>query len=671
MREQGLPHRPALDGLRALAVGAVLLYHGGVSWAAGGFLGVDLFFVLSGFLVTSLLLAEERRTGRLDLPAFWAARARRLLPAVAVLLVTVLWVLPASGVRWGGPVRGDAWATATYVSNWWFIGSGQSYVEQAGGPSPLLHTWSLAIEEQWYLVLPLVLAPVLRRGWSMRSVATVLALAAAASAAAAWWLRPDGADPSRAFFGTDTRLQALLVGALAATLLGGVWATDGTGRHHRASWLAVPGALALVGLAAVARPESEWLYTGGLLAVASASALLVVGAAAAPAGGGVHRVLTWRPLVAVGVVSYGIYLWHWPVYLVLDADRTGLDGPRLLAARTVATLLVAAASYRLVERPVRRQVWRQWRWSRSPARWVTAGVGCLVVAALLRPAGPAPASADSVTALAGVAADQTRQVAPPAPVHARAPSPSPDAAAPGGAKRAHGRPVVRDIVLVGDSQALSLFAAARDRPGRGVTLRLVTRFGCGVVPYVAAARGQVLEPPQPLCRDWARQREAEIASAGATLGVLFAGTWEQYDRRVDGRTVSYRSTEWLDLTVRAYTTVLAEMSRHVRHLAVVLDHCHRAPGVALPVHTLYRWGRFPPVVNDPARVTAVNRAARLAALRFPHVTVVDVDAFLCPHGYAARMGGVRLRTDGVHWTTGGGRLVWAWMRPRLLAGGGG
>ncbi|HSR22504.1 MAG TPA: acyltransferase, partial [Candidatus Eisenbacteria bacterium] len=220
----GIPRRRALDGLRAVAVAGVLLYHGGVSWAGGGFLGVDLFFVLSGFLIMSLLLAEQRRSGRLGLRAFWGARARRLLPAVALLLVAVLWVLPAFGVRWGARVSGDAWATAAYASNWRFIASGQSYVDQAAGPSPLLHTWSLAIEEQWYLALPVVLVLASRLRRPARFLAILFVAAAAASATLGWRLHAAGGDPSRSFFGTDTRAQELLVGALAA-LWGGhlVW----------------------------------------------------------------------------------------------------------------------------------------------------------------------------------------------------------------------------------------------------------------------------------------------------------------------------------------------------------------------------------------------------------------------------------------------------------------
>jgi hypothetical protein len=300
---------------------------------------------------------------------------------------------------------------------------------------------------------------------------------------------------------------------------------------------------------------------------------------------------------------------------------------------------------------------RFWRRAEQPRRrWLPALAGglALVVAALAIPAGAAPVSRDSIGALAGVAATASAS-----PLSAAA---STGAAQPGQAPGDH------TVVLVGDSQALSLFAAVRDQPGPGVTVRLVMRLGCGVVPYVAVSGGMQLAPEQPLCGDWARTREAEIASAQADIGVLFAGTWEEYDRFDGSRTLSYSSAAWRSQTTAAYRTVLGEMSRHVRHLAVDLDHCHGAPAVDLPVATLYQWGRYAPVVNDPRRIAAQNAALRAAAAGFPDATVVDPGALLCGQGYRAKLGSVRLRTDGVHWSAGGARLVWDWMRPQLLAG---
>lgn len=652
MAERTLPHRPALDGVRALAVLAVLLYHGDVPWTQGGFLGVDLFFVLSGFLITSLLLREHEVTGRLDLGRFWARRARRLLPALGVLLVVVMWVLPLAGVVWGQRVRGDAIATLVYVSNWRFILTGQSYVDQYAGPSPLLHTWSLAIEEQWYLVFPLIALFVLSRPLGRRYLPWILGLGVAGSALLTMVLQAHGASLTRLYYGTDTRLQAILVGALAASLIGHrVWDHEPGG--HRGAWyrsVSLPGFAVLVPLLVLARPESAWLYQGGLLLVATASVLVVVGVAAEPDASGPTRWLGWRPLVLLGTISYGVYLWHWPVYVVLDAQRTGLSAAPLLALRILVTLAAATGSYLLVERPVRRGSLPQL--GPMPAEALLDISAAVVILAVLVPLpGKAVPSSDSIDALAKVAASL--------------PSTAPQAAPPSPKGTA-----IRSVVLVGDSQALSLYAGIKDDPSSTLTVRLVTRLGCGVVPYVSVVGGQPVSPQEPLCDDWAKARGSEIANAAGDLGVLFAGSWEQYDRWVDGRAVPYTDPEWMTLTVADYRTVLAEILHSMPHAAVVLDHCHDVPNVDIPASTLFQWGRYPPVVNDPGRIAATNRAVETAASYFPAVTVVDVGSLLCAHGYQASVDGVQLRTDGLHWTTEGARLVWRWMEPKLVAGAG-
>src|SRR5262245_14814228 len=214
-------YRPALDGVRALAVSAVLLFHGGVGALRGGFLGVDAFFVLSGFLITSLLLAERARHGRIKLSAFWVRRARRLLPALLVLLVVV--VAAFRSVLAGTEVmllRGDALAALGYIANWRMIYRGSDYFAQNASPSPLQHTWSLGIEEQFYLLWPVLMVAVLGLA-ARRSRAALLAvtLAGATASAIAAAMLYGPLDSNRAYFGTDARAQALLVGALLAVML--------------------------------------------------------------------------------------------------------------------------------------------------------------------------------------------------------------------------------------------------------------------------------------------------------------------------------------------------------------------------------------------------------------------------------------------------------------------
>jgi peptidoglycan/LPS O-acetylase OafA/YrhL len=642
-----LAYAPALDGLRAVAVLSVMLYHGGVSVFSGGFLGVDVFFVLSGYLITTLLLLEWEGSGRLDLPAFWGRRARRLLPALFLVLVAVLafsWSLTGNAAA---TVRGDAVATLFYVSNWWYIFSGNSYFEQFQDPSPLTHTWSLAIEEQWYVILPLALVLLLPRLRGRRRLA--MGFGALALLSALWMavLHSPGNDPSRVYYGTDTRLHALLVGAfLACVFTPG--AMQRLGRWGR--WLAV-GALAGAGaMFVVASDTSAWLYHGGFLVMAVLSAVLLASVIAAPRGP-VARGLSTRPVVWVGRISYGLYLWHWPVYVFLSPSRTGMSGVGLLVLRLAVTFAVATASYYLVEMPIRRGGLS--RASAGRRVGVLVGAPLLVLgmtaagAATTRP--PAPDSLESIRDAA-----------------TRAPSPTPTPLAP----TPQSPPPTEDVraLLLGDSVALSLFAAYETGSTSGLTVLPGTEFGCGLVPYAAALNGAEM-PVRPECEVWERERAGRIAASGANLGVLFAGPWEQHDRWVDA-TLPYTSRAWREATVVDYQRALGELAAVTPRLAVVLNTCHGAPDLDLPDAVLFQAGRHPDVVNDPARVAAVNDAVREAVRRSGlDVTVIDPGPWLCKGGYRDRIDGVTMHTDGVHFTVEGARLYWGWLGPRLLKAG--
>ena len=234
-------YRPALDGVRAVAVLAVIVYHLGYPWMPGGFLGVDVFFVLSGYLITTLLLLEHDGAGRINLRAFWFRRARRLLPAVFLMLLFVTWHVAVTAPPFERPWRRqDILWTLIYGANWHFIASDQGYFAQFTSASPLRHTWSLAIEEQFYLFWPALLLVVCSRG--RRAVAILCGAGIVASVAASMWLF-NPADPSRSYYGTDARMHELLIGALLAAVAGAA-----SPRHARTAW-APRVAAALGGLA--------------------------------------------------------------------------------------------------------------------------------------------------------------------------------------------------------------------------------------------------------------------------------------------------------------------------------------------------------------------------------------------------------------------------------------
>lgn len=345
---EAFSYRPSLDGLRSFAVYVVVAYHAGMGTWQNGFIGVDVFFVLSGFLVTNVLLSELGSSGSVRLRRFYARRIRRLLPASAALIVGVaVWWSLMVPVTERASVAGDARAAALYVANWRFIATGTDYgAADAAAASPFLHFWSLAIEEQFYVVFPLVLLAAWR--WSRsprRTLVVVLTGLAAASLALQVWLAGSNAD--RAYFGTDTRLYQLLAGALLAIALNGRVPAIA---RLRAFGLAAVGLLALILLATPALGVDRSMR--GVLAAGASVALLL--GLEAHRGGPLHGALSWGPIVQLGQISYGTYLWHWPVVLVLHRfmDLPGWQDAIVVAV--VGTALAYLSSH-LLELPIRRQ----------------------------------------------------------------------------------------------------------------------------------------------------------------------------------------------------------------------------------------------------------------------------------------------------------------------------
>ena len=340
-----LPYRRGLDGLRGLAVAAVVGYHLGVPGMGGGFLGVSLFFTLSGFLITNLLLAERTARGTISLGGFWGRRARRLLPAaLAGVLLAVAATAVAGTAGQLQRLPGDVLAAVSYSANWRFVLDHSTYAAGYQAPSPLLHYWSLAIEEQAYLILPILVLLVARGTWPRRRLAIAVVGLMAASAGLTLALGR-GADPNRVYFGTDTRSFELLAGVLLAVVVG----------MRRVRLPRGTGAVAVVlmlGLWATVGEGDRWLYRGGLWLVTAVSCGVIMTAAGT---GWMGRLLAWRPLVELGRRSYGVYVYHWPLFLLLGPATTGLTGLGLGAVRVGATAAVAGASFRWLEQPIRQR----------------------------------------------------------------------------------------------------------------------------------------------------------------------------------------------------------------------------------------------------------------------------------------------------------------------------
>ncbi len=347
---------PALDGIRAIAVIAVLLYHADLAAFQGGFLGVDVFFALSGFLITRLLVEEHQSRGSISLADFYVRRARRLLPAMLAVVVFVVALTAVLVQDAAHHARADAVAALTYLSNWWFIVSEQSYFETWGRPPLLQHLWSLAIEEQFYVVWPLVVGVALKLGGYVL-VWVALAGSLLSSAWMAWlaWQRdyPESADASRAYFGTDTHSMGLLLGAALGAAGREVAAVDSPALRR---WMPRISAGALLLLAAsfyFIGENSRALYLGGFLAVSIVTVVLVYSTTyhANPTS----ALLSMPVLRWIGDRSYGLYLWHWPIFAI---TRPGVDipvtGVTAVVLRLAVTVLVAQASFVLLETPFRK-----------------------------------------------------------------------------------------------------------------------------------------------------------------------------------------------------------------------------------------------------------------------------------------------------------------------------
>ncbi|WP_422657879.1 acyltransferase family protein [Paenibacillus sp. EC2-1] len=367
-------YMPGLDGLRALALIGVMCYHWGFDFAPGGFLGVSIFFVLSGYLITDILASQWRNYGRLDLKDFWYRRFRRLLPAMfTMLIIVVTWVTLFDHTRLSS-LRTDVAAAVTYISNWQFIFQDVSYFESFGPPSPLGHMWSLAVEEQFYLLWPLIMLIGLyvfpRRG---QMLYFIVALAGISAITMALIYEP-GSDPSRVYFGTDTRAFSLLIGAALAI----VWPSF---KRPSTTSSMVRIGLDTIGTAALflviymmwsTDRYEESLYQGGMVILSLASAV-VVAILAHPASI-LGKIMGTRPLRWIGVRSYGIYLWHYPVLILTSPNGSPIENSLLHTSLQIAvSILLAALSWKYIENPIRhgalKVLWQkirhpQWRLDR-------------------------------------------------------------------------------------------------------------------------------------------------------------------------------------------------------------------------------------------------------------------------------------------------------------------
>jgi len=632
-------YKPALDGLRTVAVGSVIAYHFGAAWAPGGFLGVDTFFVLSGYLITSLLLSEWDRHGTVRFGAFWARRARRLFPALLVALTAVfIWAWLAVSPDRLDAIRNDGLWTLFYGANWHFISSGQSYFEAFSEASPLRHAWSLAIEEQFYLFWPLLTFACLRVGRSRPRVLTGLCLVGIV-VSTFLLSQYDAADPSRAYYGTDSRASQLLVGALLAIVLLR-WAPKTPATRGAVQIAGYAGAAFSIWAFATASDHDSWLYNGGFLGFALATAAIIAAIIQpSSAGSPLTRLLSLPPVRWVGQVSYGLYLWHWPVVIAISEGRTRITGIELALLRLAATFFFTTLSYYLIEQPIRRGALKGWT-GRLAGPVAAAFVALLII---LTTSGARPPQEDFFRADPG----EVLRTEPPSTVPGVTTTTPADPS----------NPLPTRMLLIGDSIANSIAdALSAEAATRGIQLYGAARPGCGMTTAVPLPRTSDVPTEAAVnCSRQTAQYQSENIALYQPQVVLWLSSWEPANHIYDGVKLDFHTPE-------GDAALLADFDQSRQRLT--------AGGATLVMLTMAEPAEFSDLgPADPELIRLfgqLNQLFREFARQHPDtVKVVDLARIVCPNGEPCPevRDGVRLRPkDGSHFLDGGPE----WLAPRLL-----
>jgi peptidoglycan/LPS O-acetylase OafA/YrhL len=660
MGARSFAYQPALDGVRAVSIAVVLVFHLGAPWMPGGYLGVSVFFTLSGFLITSLLLEERATTGRIGVGAFYVRRLRRLLPASLLCLLLIALAAAVGLLAERTDLRAGILAALAQVANWEALLGDRSYADLFLAPSPVDHFWSLAIEEQFYWLWPVAVLGITglaaRRG-GHRTVTAVLVglfllLSAGAVLTARWW------SADAAYFASWARFAEILAGAALAAVVAGR-RVPAAARHLAPACLAV-----ILVLAAVTPSGRGWAYAGGLPLFSLVSAGLVLGL---QVDGPLRRVLSTRPFVATGLVSYGLYLFHWPVFTILDAHRTGLDGLPLATVRMAVTVAVTLASYRLLEQPVRaRRILadaRRFVGSVGLAAPALAAAVIVLVPVLAEPGGSPTAEPVVIRAATPTPALPSFGHLTPTDEELAAWAPAPDGTLPAPPPPVQAQPIVAaapddrppTVAVFGDSVADWLLIRAMPTFDRhDLTLIDAAQAACdGIVdlPPGRDRHGKDLRLPDG-CRPWTESYPPVLEDPALPVDVaaLVLGQAPTVDRYVDGRWISpCEGIGW-------YLQDLEERVRYVR----------RHAGEAVLV--LPSWGgeraTWSLPDDHPARFACIRTELELFARR-KAIRTVDLAEVLCPDGPLLPCTD-RHEIDGTHVDPEDSPFVLDWLLDRLL-----
>ncbi len=676
-------YQPALDGLRAISVVAVLLYHAGFSWMHGGFFGVEVFFVVSGFLITSLLLDERERSGRIDFGQFWLRRARRLFPALfAVIAAVAVWTALWGSAEQVSQVRRDIPWAVFYMGNWGQILGDVPYF--AGEPPLLRHLWSLAVEEQWYLFWPLIFVGLTAAIRSTRVIGWVVLGAALFVWVFTAWLESgspallggppglfDGANRTNfMYLSTLTRAGGLLLGAGAA-FLWRPWRSAGAADAPAGRVLdplAAGSVALLVCIFAVANLVAGYVYQW-LLPLVSVLSVIAVMVAVHPAAAGFRQLMSVEWLVELGKRSYGLYLWSWPISVVVGATDGSVS--KFLVAMVI-TAVVTEASYGYLETPIRRGAWGGW-WKHLP-RHATAplAAGALLLVSVVTfyvvaepydpftggeeatfDAGVVAGAPDGADATAAEGADG---VAPAATGTEEAAASDPAAPSTTVAQAAA---ETATLAIVGDSQANALEINLPN----GIEAAFPVVYngsvdGCGVFDAGRVRSAISFNNNFAICDGW--QDDWAYAAKGADVALVVIGAWDVFDLEVDGTTYTFASPEYDELFTTALRSGIDAMLAEGVNVGLLEVPCMRpvdVDGAGVPAL---------PERGDDDRVAHINGLqAQVADSYGDEVQLIDgPDEWCTDQAIATDLG---FRWDGVHVYKPGAKLIMESIAPQLLA----
>ena len=658
-------YQPGLDGLRAFAVISILLYHAGFEWMSGAFISIDLFFLLSGFLITALLLGEREKTDRIDLGQFWLRRARRLFPALfAMLLAVSVWIaLWGSAEQVSQAKRDIPWALF-YVGNWGQILGDTPYF--APEPSMFRHLWTLAVEEQWYLIWPLAFIALTRRFHSKRTIVGILVGVAVVVWLLMAWFASGGSaplgGPPATFEGVDrtnfmylatiTRSGSLLVGA-ALAFMWRPWrsprAADApVGRYLDP--LAAGAAALLVCIFASAQLTATYTYQW-LIAVGTMLSAIVVMAAVHPAATGFGRIMSMPWLVAIGKRSYGLYLWSWPISVIVGATNGSVV--RFIWAMLIS-VVVSEVVYQFIETPVRKGQLGQWWNNRAPISMAPVAGGALLLVSLLTfyvssdefdPfVGGETATFDAAAVDTNTSTDTGNDDA--------ATSDAPATTAPALT------PTTATLAIVGDSQANALAINLPD--GIGSTFPTVYNGsvpGCSVYDDGTARSEVDVNNNFVVCQGW--QDDWAYGARGADVALAVIGGWDVFDVVVDGQTLPFASPELDDRFKQELRGGIDAMLAEGVNVGLLEQACMRpvsVEGAGVPAL---------PERGDDARVAHVNGLLIEVADSYgPEVAFIDGPDEWCTDDVIAN--DLNMRWDGVHVYQPGAKLIMESIAGQLL-----